>query len=429
MSSPERSGQPDHSDTPERPDDVDRAVTWRPATMLVKVGRELGESMGVVNPPVVRGSTVLHASLEDLREKQRLRAAGADRPVTYGLHGTATHHALFDALNALEGAHASWVVPSGMTACAMSILAFVQHGDHVLIPDSAYWPTRHFGTDVLPRYGVSATFYDPRLGQPGGDASGRTGRAAVEALLQANTRVLFMESPGSHTFEMQDVPLLAAVARERGVTTVIDNTWATPLYFQPLRHGVDVVVHAATKYIGGHSDLLLGTLSSNERSWQALRPTLLAYGLIASADDCAAALRGLRTLATRLARHRASADRVVAWLGARPEVERVLYPAHPGDPGHAIWKRDFTGACSLFGVVLKPGFAPQTFDAFIDGLDLFGLGASWGGYESLVMVPRIERSVRPFEYDGRAFRLSIGLEDPDDLIADLERGFARLRRA
>lgn len=410
-------------------DPPSKSGSHRPATELIKLGREMATSLGFVNPPVVRGSTVLHGSIGELRDRVRRRAAGADRPVTYGLQGTPTHHALLDALTSLEGGHASWAVPSGLTACTVSILAFVRHGDHVLIPDSVYWPTRHFAAEVLPRFGVTATFYDPRVGQPGGDPGGRTGRAAVEALLQPNTRLLFLESPGSHSFEMQDVPLLAQVARERSVTTVIDNTWATPLFFQPLRHGVDVVVHAATKYIAGHSDLFLGTLTATERAWPELRKAVIQYGLNASPDDCALALRGLRTLAARLATHRANAERVVAWLLGRPEVERVLYPAHPDDPGYAIWKRDFSGACGLFSVVLKAGYTPESFDALIDGLQLFGLGASWGGYESLVMVTRLDRDVRPFPYAGRQFRMHVGLEDAQDLIDDLAQGLGRLQQA
>lgn len=417
------SGSPDSHD-----DQAPNAGEQRPATRLITLGRKAADAAGVVNPPVVRGTTVLHESIGLMRERVRQRAAGVDRPVTYGLQGTPTHHAFFDTLTALEGGHASWAVSSGQIACNLALLAYVRQGDHVLIADSVYWPTRNFASDVLPRFGVTVSYYDPLVGQPGGDAQGRTGRAAVEALLQPNTRLLFMESPGSHSFEMQDVPLLASVARERGVVTVVDNTWATPLYFQPLRHGVDVVVHAATKYIGGHSDLFLGTLTASEAAWPELRKAVLSYGLNASADDCALALRGLRTMGARLAAHRAHADRVVEWLLTRPEVERVLYPAHPSDPGHAIWKRDFTGASGLFSVLLQPGFSAESFDAFIDALRVFRLGASWGGYESLVMVTRLDRNVRPFPYTGRQFRLHVGLEDPRDLIDDLAQAFGRLQR-
>jgi len=397
----------------------------RPATQLVTLGRDAKANFDFVNPPLVRGSTVLHEDVADMRSRVHRRNEGEDSeggtPAAYGIYGTPTHLALYKALTALEGGHRSWAFPSGLTACTMAILAYVRQGDHVLVPDSAYGPTRRFARDTLPRYGVEASFYDPRVGEQG--------RAAVEALFRPNTRVLFLESPGSLTFEMQDVPLLAAVARARDAISVIDNTWATPLYFRPLARGVDVSVHAATKYIAGHSDLIIGTVTCNERAWPRMRETIHHYGLTTSADDCWLALRGLRSMGARLAQHRATAEALIAWLKRQPEVERILYPADPDDPGHALWQRDMSGASGLFGVVLKEGLAEARFHAFIDGMKLFGRGYSWGGFESLLIPVFPERTVTPCGYAGRLFRIGAGLEDPHDLIADLEEGFARLRSA
>ena len=397
----------------------------RPATQLVTLGRDPKASFDYVNPPLVRGSTVLHDDVADMRRRVARRNAGEDSeggaPAAYGIYGTPTHLAFYRALTALEGGHRSWAFPSGLTACTMAILAYVQHGDHVLIPDSVYGPTRRFVRDTLPRYGVQAGFYDPRVGE--------RGRAAVEALFQPNTRLLFLESPGSLTFEMQDVPLLASVAQARGAISVIDNTWATPLFFRPLAHGVDVSVHAATKYIAGHSDLIIGTVTCNERAWPRMRETIHHYGLTTSPDDCWLALRGLRSMGARLAQHRATAEALIAWLKQQPEVERVLYPADRDDPGHALWQRDMSGASGLFGVVLKAGIAEARFHAFVDGMRLFGRGYSWGGFESLLIPALPERTATPYAYAGRLFRIGAGLEDPADLIADLDAGFARLRGA
>ena len=392
----------------------------RSGTVLVTGGRHTGPGYDFVNPPLVRGSTVLHTSVADMKGRISRRSAGDDaQPVAYGIYGTPTHHAFYTALNELEGGHASWAFPSGLTACTISILAYVRSGDHVLVPDSVYWPTRRYCRDTLIRYGVATTFYDPRIGEQG--------RAAVESLFQPTTRVLFLESPGSLTFEMQDVPLLAEVARARGVISVIDNTWATPLHFQPLAHGVDVSVHAATKYICGHSDVIMGTVTSNASAWPPLRELIHHYGLTTSPDDIYLAHRGLHTMQARLHQHIATAWRLVDWLQAQPEVERVLFPPLPSDPGHALWKRDMRGASGLFGVALKP-VSDERFHAFIDGLELFGRGYSWGGYESLLIPSFPERIVKS-SHAGPLFRISAGLEDSEDLLEDLAEGFERLRRA
>ena len=389
-------------------------MAHRSKTTLVTAGRDRATSFDFVNPPLVRGSTVLHDSVEHVRDRLRRRDAGEDRPVVYGTGGTPTHHAFHDALTELEGGHASWALPTGLTACTIAVLAYVQQGDHVLVPDSVYFPTRRFCRDTLPRYGVETTFYDPR------------GGAELEQLFRPSTRVLFLESPGSLTFEVQDVPLLASIARRHEATSVIDNTWATPLYFQPLKHGVDVSVHAATKYIGGHSDLLIGTVTCNARAWPRMRETILHYGLTTSPDDCWLALRGLRSMAARLIQHRATAEQLIEWLRGQPEVDRVLYPALPDDPGHALWKRDMSGASGLFGVVLKP-MAERPVLALLDGLQLFGHGGSWGGFESLVLLSSPERTVAPLPFAGPLFRIAAGFEDVADLIDDLRAGFERMR--
>ena len=393
----------------------------KPATRLVSLGREPSDGSGpsgFVNPPLQRGSTVLHTSVADMRERVRRAMGGDDSgPVTYGIHGTPTHRAFLDAMTALEGGHQSWALPSGLSACTTAIQAFVQHGDHVLVPDSVYGPTRAFCSGTLARWGIQASYYPPDCG------------ARIEEHLLPNTRLLLLESPGSLTFEVQDIPALAAAARRRGIVTVIDNTWATPLYLRPLDHGVDVSVHAVTKYIGGHADLLLGTITSNAACAPPLRTMIRALGLTTSPDDCWMALRGLRTLEARLQRHRATAERLIAWLQQQAEVRAVLYPALPQDPGHALWQRDFSGASGVFGVVLDPAIGAGALQACIDGLRLFGRGYSWGGFESLLIPSYPERDHATRLPLSRLIRISAGMEDPEDLIADLHEGFARLRAA
>ncbi len=389
----------------------------RHGTTLVTAGRDRAKNFDFVNPPLVRGSTVLHDSVDDMKVRVQARLAGNDDVSTYGVYGTPTHTAFYAALNALEGGYRSWALPSGLAACTMSLLAFVRAGDHVLVPDSVYAPTRRFSRQTLARFGVDVTFYDPCIGDE------------LEGLFRPTTRVLFMESPGSLTFEMQDVPRLAAIARRHDAYSVVDNTWATPLFFQPLAHGADVSLHAATKYIGGHSDVLMGTLTVSERAWPAIREAMHFYGMTTSPDDVYLAHRGLHTMRARLALHRANAERLIAWLRAQPEVERVLYPALEDDPGHALWKRDMSGASGLFGVVLAAGLPTGSLEALVDAVELFGRGYSWGGYESLMIPAFPERTLAKCPYDGRLFRISAGLEDADDLLEDLDRGFAALRAA
>ncbi|ACC74559.1 cystathionine beta-lyase [Paraburkholderia phymatum] len=366
---------------------------------------------GVVNPPVYRASTIVFRDMEDMETRAKAMSTPEGQELWYGRKGTPTTFALQEMLAGLEGGHRSLLVSSGLAACTSAIMAFARTGDHILICDSVYGPTRQFADTVLKRCGVTVTYYDPLIG-PG-----------IRELFRPNTTVVFLESPGSQSFEVQDVPGICAEARRRGAKVVMDNTWATPLFFKPFEHGVDVSVHAATKYIVGHSDATMGVITANRETWSTVREYVFAAGLHAGADDVYLAQRGLRTMAVRLERHFRQGVDVAMWLAGRPEVERVLHPALPEAPGHAFWARDYTGASGLFSVVLKPGFSREAFRTFIDSLKLFGLGFSWGGYESLVMPfdPRHERPGCHWPYDGFSFRLHIGLEAREDLIEDLEK--------
>jgi cystathionine beta-lyase len=377
------------------------------ATRLAHAGRtEPGSPF--VNPPVVHASTVLFESAAQIAGRAEKKAKW-----TYGRRGTPTSAALETAISELEGAEGTVLTPSGASACDVALLSVLAAGDHLLMIDTVYGPTRNFCNGLLARFGVETTFFDPLIG------------AGIEALIRPNTRAIFLESPGSLTFEMPDVPAIAAVARAHDVVTLIDNTWATPLYFRPLDHGVDVSIMAATKYVVGHSDALIGTVAAGPRAWDRVRTTHGDLGMFTGPDDMYLALRGLRTMGVRLAHQQRSAIAIAEWLAGRPEVTRVLHPALPGDPGHAIWKRDFTGASGLFSFVLRP--APrEAADAFLDALRLFGLGFSWGGFESLATAPdpRHVRTAVPWTDPGQLIRLHIGLEDVDDLRADLAAGLA-----
>jgi cysteine-S-conjugate beta-lyase len=381
-------------------------------TLIVAAGRDPESHFGVVNPPIYRASTILYPTVAALEAPREVRG------VYYGRGGTPTTFALEDAIAALDGAHGAVITGSGKTAIAQALLAFLRAGDHLLMVDSAYAPTRQFCDRVLSRFGVETTYYDPLIG------------ADIARLIRPETRIVYLESPGSLTFEVQDVPAIAAVAGAHGILTMLDNTWATPVYFKAFEHGVDLCVHAATKYIGGHSDLMMGTVSSTEPLYQQLRSGMQDLGSCVSPDDCYQALRGLRTLSVRLERHQANALRLATWLRGRPEVARVLYPALPDDPGHALWRRDFLGACGLFGVILRP-CSKAAVAAMVEGLELFGMGYSWGGYESLIIPthPERYRTATTWQAEGPLLRIHAGLEDPDDLIADLAAGFERLNRA
>ena len=383
----------------------------KPATRAVHLGRNPRQYLGAVNTPVFRASTMLFSTVAELEQEVRGEYAG----IGYGRYGLPTVTDLQDAVAAIEGAHAALAVPSGLTATTLPLLALLKAGDHVLVTDSVYGPTRRFCNNHLTRLGVEVSYYDPLLG------------AGIEREFRPNTRIVFTESPGSLTFCVQDIPAIADVAHRRGALVITDNSWATPFGFRSFDHGVDVSVHSATKYIGGHSDVLLGLILANEATFPALNRLWKDIGVTASPDDCFLALRGLRTLPLRLARHVASAMTIAEWLKARPEVREVIYPAIPGSRGHELWQRDFIGASGLFAVVLQP-VAKARVDAMLDGMRLFGMGWSWGGFESLMIPVYPERVQTATKWDagGPCLRLAIGLEDPDDLIADLCDGLARL---
>lgn len=385
-------------------------------TRLSHAGRAATHSHGFVNPPVHRGSTLLVPDIGTRKASGTNRFA---RQLTYGVGGTPTHWPLEDVVAEIEGGTRCQIVSSGLAAVTTPLLAFLKAGDHLLMTDSAYGPTRNFCDGLLARFGVSTTYYHPCITPE-----------ALEKLFQPNTKVLFVESPGSHTFEVQDVPGLAKVAHAHGAKVLMDNTWGIH-HFQPFTHGVDVSIQALTKYVAGHSDIILGGITVNsEADWEILRGTSSTLGQFASPDDCWLALRGVRTMAVRMERQQKSTLQVAAWLAEQPEVKQVLYPALPGAPGHDIWKRDFTGACSLFGVVLQPQFSETAMHNMIESLDLFGIGASWGGYESLVLPTTgfLTRSAQSGDFGGNVMRLHIGLEAPDDLIEDLREGLGVLRQ-
>jgi len=385
-------------------------------TLLAHLGRAPHTSFGAVNPPVYHASTIPFDSLEAYESKDRPRTHG--KP-SYGRSGTPTSFALEDLVAELEGGHRSFLLCSGLAALNIAILSQVSHGGHALICDAVYAPTRIFCDDLLSRFGVEVDYYDPLIG------------ADISRLFKPNTQVVHLESPGSLTFEMQDVPAIAAAAKSAGIATVMDNTWASFLYFKPLDHGVDISVQAGTKYLVGHSDAMFGVVTCTEETQPELGRTVRQMGQCAGPDDVYLALRGLRTLAVRLPRHQSSALALCNWLLQRPEVDRVLYPALPQDPGYEIWRRDFTGASGLFGFVLARPYSDAAVGAFVDGLELFGIGSSWGGFESLIIRthPQQSRTATGWTAPGPSFRIHAGLEDPDDLIADLEAGFARLARA
>ena len=384
----------------------------KPDTEVVHLGRDPAKHLGAVNTPVYRASTMVFPTLADLEAS----AAGTYEGIGYGLHGLPTVTDLQAALAALEGGTRGFAVPSGLTATTLPLLALAKAGDRVLITDSVYGPTRRFAINTLVRYGVEVAFYDPLAGE------------AIEEAMTPNTRVVFVESPGSLSFDVQDVPAIAAVAHRHGAVVVMDNSWATPLGFRSFDHGVDVSVHAATKYIGGHSDVLLGVIVCNDATAGAMHRIWTDMGVAVSTDDAFLGLRGLRTLATRLARHQASALRVASWLRTREGVREVLYPALPGARGHDLWKRDFRLATGLFTIALDSVPAHERLAAMLDRMRLFRMGWSWGGYESLVIPtdPNRLRTVSRIDLGGPCLRLHVGLEDPDDLIADLDEGFRRL---
>jgi cysteine-S-conjugate beta-lyase len=381
-----------------------------PATKVVHSGRAPHDNFGFVNPPVYRGSTVLFPTAEKLWKR--------DQPYTYGRSSTPTVRSLEEAIAEVEGGTATALTASGYQAVSTAILAFVKSGDHILMVDSVYQPTRKFCDYMLAKLGVETTYYDPLIG------------AGIADLIRPNTRVIFTESPGSQTFEVQDIPAIARIARERELWLLMDNTWASPLYFRPFDHGVDVSIQAATKYIVGHADAMLGAITSNARAAKHVALAKEQLGVCPGSEETYLGMRGLRTLATRLAQHQRSGLEIARWLEGRPEVARVLHPGLPSHPQHSLWKRDFLGATGLFSIVLKPA-SDKAVAAMLDGLQLFGMGFSWGGYESLIIPfdPKPYRTATKWAAEGPALRLHIGLEDVDDLRADLDAGFKRLADA
>lgn len=377
----------------------------KPETIATHAGRMSDTHFGAVNTPVYRASTILYRDLASLE--------AGNTAYRYGRLGTPSSSSFEDAANELEGGARTIVAPSGLGAIALAIQAVCGAGDHLLMVDSCYHPTRLLCDRTLKRFGIETTYYDPLIG------------AGIEKLMKLNTRAVFCESPGSLTFEVQDVPAIAAVAHKHGASVLLDNTWATPVYFNAFDHGVDLSIQAATKYVGGHADVMIGYVAANESHRERLESAHHDLGLYASGDDCYLALRGLRTMPVRLVRHQESGLKLAHWLAKHPAVERVLHPALETDPGHALWKRDFKGATGLFGVVMKD--TPHSrFAAFMDSLKLFGMGYSWGGYESLIVPSKIHRSAAPFDAKGRVVRIHAGLEDADDLIADLDQALAKL---
>lgn len=397
------------------PDDASKSHSdYRFATRMSHAGRAGTHVHGFVNPAVHRGSTVLHPDCESRRSFSKDRF---NRVMTYGTQGGPTQYALEDMICEIEGGTRCVLVGTGLAAVTVPLMAFLKAGDHCLMPDSVYGPGRNVANGLLANYGIETTFYDPVIGE-----------AEVAALMKPNTKVVYTESPGSHTFELQDVPAIARAAHARGAKVLMDNTWGIH-NFMPFRHGVDVSIQALTKYVGGHSDVLLGSVTTvSEEDYVTIRTAAGQMGHFAAPDDCWLALRGARTMAVRLKQQEQSGLAVARWFESRPEVQRMLHPGLPSHPQHALFKRDFTGSCSLFGVVFQPRYSEAEIFRFIDSLSLFGIGASWGGYESLALPTTgfITRTATSPDLGGFTVRIHIGLEDVADLIADLEQGLATL---
>jgi cystathionine beta-lyase len=381
-------------------------------TQLVHTGRDPSSHGGMVNTPVFRGSTILSNSLTEWES----RKLPGNPYASYGRFGTPTTRALETALAELEGGYRAIVFPSGLAACTHSLMALLRPGDHALISDSVYGPTRNFAQNVLTRFGIAVEFFDPLAG------------ADIRHQIRPTTRVVFVESPGSATFEVQDIPAIAQAAHRVDAFVVMDNTWASPLFFQPFAHGVDISIQSATKYIVGHSDALLGAATANERAWDLLQRSAHDFGQTAGPDDLYLALRGLRSLSVRLNRHWENGVLLAESMARHPMVAKVLHPALPGDQGHALWRRDFKGASGLFGVALRP-VSREALGVFFDSLELFGIGLSWGGYESLALpLDAPTRNARPWTHEGPLLRIHAGLESCNDLIRDMQSALDRMQR-
>ena len=378
------------------------------STQVTMLGRDPSVQYGFVNPPLYKGSTVVYKTLDDLEHKRQR--------FFYGTAGSPTIANLEDAWTHMTGAAGTVLSPTGLGSVALALLTTTKAGDHVLMPDSVYRPSRVFCNGLLTRFGVETSYYDPTIG------------AGIEALVKPNTSTIFMESPGSRSMEIQDIPAIVEVAKKHGIKTIADNTWATPIFFQAHAHGIDISVEAGTKYLGGHSDILLGLTSATKELWPSLRTTYDAMAMLPGADDCMLALRGLRTMHLRLREAQRKGLEIAKWLKARPEVSKVLHPALADCPGHELWLRDFKGSSGLFSIVLHDRFSRDGIKAMLEGMSIFSMGLSWGGYESLI-IPfdgNDTRAVTRWPHDGVALRLQIGLEDSEDLKQDLQRGLERL---
>lgn len=381
---------------------------FKVSTRLTQMGRNTADQCGFVNTPVYRGSTVIFETVDDLENNRAT--------FSYGTVGTPTIKNLEDAWSELAGAAGTVISPSGLGAVALALMSTLKSGDHLLMPDCVYRPTRIFCADFLHKFGVDVSYYDPLVGED------------IVKYLRENTSTIFLESPGSQSFEIQDIPAITKIAKTRGIKTIIDNTWATPLFFRAHEHGCDLSVEAGTKYLGGHSDLLMGLVSANEDSWPALRQTYDSMAMLPGAEDCFLALRGLRTMHIRLKEAESRALKIAEWLETQPEVNHILHPAFESCPGHTLWKRDFLGSSGLFSVVLQPKFIKRDLVNMLDNMKIFGMGYSWGGFESLVIPFNCAeyRTVTQWNPGGLAIRIQVGLEDIDDLKADLRSGLDRL---
>lgn len=388
---------------------------------VVHSGRQPFKHYGMVNTPIYPSSTILFPTIEAYNEAEQGRSCyypddnSVAADLSYAITGTPTSYALAEAISSLEGGYKSILVQSGLAALTTTLMALTSSGDHILIPDTAYGPTRRFCNLELKRFGVETTFYDPLIG------------ADIAGMIRENTTMILVESPGSLTFEVQDIPAISAVAKTRNVAVVMDNSWATPLFFKPFMHGVDISIQAITKYIGGHSDVIMGAITTNEHYYRKIYKYFRHSGACVSPYDCYLAQRGIRSLSARLKQHEESALKVASWLETRKEVAQVLYPALPSHPGHALWKRDFTGASGLFSFILKP-YAEEAIHNMINNMGLFAIGCSWGGYESLILNfnPTSIRTATNWQTTGPCIRVHIGLENVDDLIDDLEKGLKTL---
>ncbi|MGE6452626.1 cystathionine beta-lyase [Shewanella baltica] len=382
------------------------------ATQIVSLGRDKKWTKGVINPPVFRASTIVFETMDEMRHAAKNKTNGE---MFYGRRGTPTHFSFQAAITELEGGVGTALYPSGAAAISAALLSFLKAGDHLLMVDSVYEPTRDLCTHILGGFGIETTYYNPLIG------------AGIRDLIRPNTKVLFLESPGSITMEVQDVPTLCCIAHEHGLITMLDNTWASPINSKPFEMGVDISIQAATKYIVGHSDVMIGTATANEKYWPQLREHSYLMGQTTSPDDVYLAARGLRTLGVRMAQHEKNALQVANWLETRPEVDHLRHPAFDTCPGHEFFKRDFSASNGLFSFVLKQGDA-DAVTALVENMSHFKMGFSWGGYESLILgifgIEKI-RSATKWDASKPLIRLHIGLEDPADLIADLSAGFER----